>query len=116
MYCLYVVFEYTYIDINSLAQGIKFFFAPQVWFQAGTGINVCMYVYMYVWMHVSMYVLCMYVCMYVCMHAWTYIDPSLGGPMKLFLVPASDPQRPWYVVFCLWDGVYKRTLAVNRRD
>ena len=21
--------------------------------------------------------------------------------------------RPWYVLSCLWDGAYKRTLAVN---
>ena len=76
MYCLYVVFEYTYIDINSLAHGIKSFLAPQVWFQAGTGINVCMYVlYMYVYMHVCMYAcmyVCMYACMFVCMYACMY--------------------------------------------
>ena len=39
--------------------------------------------------------------------------------MKLFLVPASAPQlvyqRPWYVLSCMWDGAYKRTLAVSRR-
>ena len=34
MYCLYVGFDYTYIDINALAQGIKSFLASQVWFQA----------------------------------------------------------------------------------
>ena len=34
------------------------------------------------------------------------IDPSWGGPNELFLVPASAPR--------LWDGAYKRTLAVNR--
>ena len=38
----------------------------------------------------------------------------------LFLVPASAPrlvyQRPWYVLSCLWDGAYKRTLAVNRKE
>ena len=45
MYCLYVGFDYTYIDVNALAQGIK-----------------CMYVCMYV-------CICMYVCMYACMHA-----------------------------------------------
>ena len=46
------------------------------------------------------------------------IDPSWGGPIELFLVPASAPrlveQRPWYVLSCLWDDAYKRTLAVNR--
>ena len=46
------------------------------------------------------------------------IDPSWGGPTELFLVTASAPrlvlQRLWYVLSCLWDGAYKRTLAVNR--
>ena len=46
------------------------------------------------------------------------IDPSWGGPIELFLVPASAPrlvkQRSWYVLSFLWDGAYKRTLAVNR--
>ena len=45
------------------------------------------------------------------------IDPSWGGPIELFLVPASVPrlvkQRPWYVVSCLWDGAYKRIPAAN---
>ena len=34
MYCLYVEFDYTYINIKTLAQGIKYFLASQVWFQA----------------------------------------------------------------------------------
>ena len=48
------------------------------------------------------------------------IDPSWGGPIELFFVPASGPrlvlQRLWYVQSCLWDGAYKRTLAVNRKE
>ena len=48
------------------------------------------------------------------------IDPSWGGPIELFLIPASAPrlvyQRPWYVLSCLWDGAYKRTLAANRKQ
>ena len=48
------------------------------------------------------------------------IDPSWGGPIELYLVPASAPrlvyQRPWYVLSCLWDGAYKRTLAVNWKE
>ena len=48
------------------------------------------------------------------------IDPSWGGPIELFLVPASAPrqvqQRPWYVLSCLLDGPYKRTLAANRKE
>ena len=34
MYCLYVGFDYTYIDITALAQGNTSFLASQVWFQA----------------------------------------------------------------------------------
>ena len=47
------------------------------------------------------------------------IDPSCGEPIELFLVPASAPQRVTkavYVLSCLWDGAYKRTLAVNRKE
>ena len=51
------------------------------------------------------------------------IDPSWGGgPIELFLLPTSVPrlvylyQRPWYVLSCLWDGAYKRTLAVNQKE
>ena len=36
------------------------------------------------------------------------IDPLWGEPIELFLVPASAPR--------LWDGAYKRTLAVNRKE
>ena len=49
-----------------------------------------------------------------------WIDHSWGGPTELFLVPASAPrlvyQRQWYVLSCLWDGAYKRTLAVNQKE
>ena len=43
-----------------------------------------------------------------------------GGPIGLFLVPASAPrlvrQRPWYVLSCLWDDAYKITFAANRKE
>ena len=43
-----------------------------------------------------------------------------GGPIELFLVPANAPrlvqQRLWYVLSCLWDGEYKRTLAANQKE
>ena len=49
------------------------------------------------------------------------IDPSWGGPIELFL--SFQPvlhnrcnKRLWYVLSCLWDGAYKRTLAVNRKE
>ena len=42
------------------------------------------------------------------------------GPIELFLVLASAPrlmlQRPWYMLSCLWDSAYKRTLAVNQKE
>ena len=45
---------------------------------------------------------------------------SWGGPIELFLVPASAPrlvyQMLWYVLSCLWEGTYKRTIAVNRKE
>ena len=48
------------------------------------------------------------------------IDPSCGGPIELFLVPASAPrlvhQRPWYVLSCLWGDVHKIILATNRKE
>ena len=41
-------------------------------------------------------------------------------PWSNFFVPASAPQlvqqRMWYVLSCLWDDAYKRTLAVNRKE
>ena len=37
MYCLYVRVDYTYIDVNALAQGIKSFLVSQIWFQAIAG-------------------------------------------------------------------------------
>ena len=40
MYCLYVGVDYTYRDINALAQGIKCFLASQVWFQAVAGARI----------------------------------------------------------------------------
>ena len=52
MYCLHVGVDYTYIDVNALAQGIKSFLASQVWFQA---VAVCMYVCMYVYVCICVY-------------------------------------------------------------
>ena len=40
MHCLYVGFDYTYIDINTLAHWIKSFLASQVWFQAVAGARI----------------------------------------------------------------------------
>ena len=34
----------------------------------------------------------------------------------LFLIQRLVQQRPWYVLSCLWDGAYKRTLAAIRKE
>ena len=81
MYCLYVGVDYTYIDVNALAQGIKSFLASHVWFQAVAGartygidspattstyvsVYVCMYVCKYIFTYLFVY-LCIYICTYV---------------------------------------------------
>ena len=78
MYCVYVGFDYTYIDINALALNPfwphKFGFKPLLGLEpmapirpqlpaihATYSATKCMYVCMYVRMYV-----CMYVCTYVC--------------------------------------------------
>ena len=51
---------------------------------------------------------------------WVVRSILYGGPIYLFLVPASAPrlvyQRLWYVPSCMWHGAYKRTLAANRKE
>ena len=39
MYCLYVGFDYTHIDTNALAQGIKYFLTSQFGFKPLLGIE-----------------------------------------------------------------------------
>ena len=50
------------------------------------------------------------------MARWVVGSILHGGPIELFLVPASDPrlveQRPWYVC----DDSHKITLATNRKE
>ena len=38
---------------------------------------------------------------------WVVRSILHGGPIELFLVPASAPQL--YVLSCLWDGAYKKS-------
>ena len=92
MYCLYVGFDYIYIDINTLGQGIKSFLASQVWFKPLLGLEpiapirpqlpvsqanhsateTCMYVRMYAYMYACVCV-CLYICMYVCLCMYVYM-------------------------------------------
>ena len=37
IYVLFVCVDYTYIDVKTLAEGIKSFLSSQVWFQAVAG-------------------------------------------------------------------------------
>ena len=102
MYCLCVVFDYTYININALAQGIKSLVSSRCWgsnlwhrfarnYQPATltirpprhpcmyvcmyvcMLNVCMYVCMCVCMHACMLHVCIYVCTYVCMYVCMHV-------------------------------------------
>ena len=45
---------------------------------------------------------------------------SMVDPLSYFSFQQCAPrlvyQRPWYVLSCLWDGPYKITLAVNRKE
>ena len=62
-YCLYVGVDYTYIDLNALANGIKSFLVSQVWFQAVAGART----------YGNVSLVCMYVCVYVCISIYVYI-------------------------------------------
>ena len=66
MYCLYVGFDYTYIDVNALAQGIKSFLASHVWSQAIAGARTYGTDSPAIISHP--YHVCVCVCMYVCMY------------------------------------------------
>ena len=95
MCCLYVWFDYTYIDLNVLTQGIKSFLASQVWFQAVAGARtygtdshaitirpprhmyVCMYVCMCLSVCLSVYMsLCLYMCL--TLPLYLYVFPSIS--------------------------------------
>ena len=65
MYCLYVGFDYTYIDVNALAQGIKSFLASHVWSQAVAGARTYGTDSPAITSQPRMYV-CICVCLYVC--------------------------------------------------
>ena len=48
-----------------------------------------------------------------------WIDPSWSGPIELFLI--QPVLHDWCnkgcgMLSCMWDGAYKRTLAVNRKE
>ena len=52
-----------------------------------------------------------------------WIDPSLNGGPKVELISSSNQcsttgvtKVKWYVLSCLWDSAYKRTLAANHKE
>ena len=71
IYCLYVGFDYTYIDVNALAQGIKSFLASLVWSQAVADRIIFLSFKVVERSNTSTFI-CMYVCMNVCMYACIY--------------------------------------------
>ena len=46
---------------------------------------------------------------------WVIRSIPYGAPIELFLVPDSA-LRLVYVLSCLWDGAYKRSLASNQKQ
>ena len=44
---------------------------------------------------------------------WVVKSILHGGPIELFLIPASAPRLVYQM---LWDNAYKRTLAANRKE
>ena len=74
MYCLYVGFDYTYIDVN--AQGIKSFLTSHVWSQAVARTYTYINTYTNTYIHIYIYMcvcVCVCVCIYVCMYVCTYL-------------------------------------------
>ena len=65
--CLYVGVDYTYIDVNTLAQGIKSFLASHVWSQAVAGARTYGTDSPAITSQPRMYV---YVCVCVCVSVW----------------------------------------------
>ena len=47
------------------------------------------------------------------------IDPSLWTHWAIshyIQCSTTGIKRPWYVLSCLWDGAYKRTIAANEKE
>ena len=47
---------------------------------------------------------------------WVVGSIPYGGLIERFLIPTSAPQQDVVYTTCLWDGAYKRPLAVNRKE
>ena len=78
MYCLYVGVDYTYIDVNALAHGIKSFLVSQVWFQAVAGLEPMAPIRPQLLVSHANHSatetsICMYVCVYICIYACIYM-------------------------------------------
>ena len=90
MYCLYVGVDYTYIDVNALAQGIKSFLASHVWFQAVAGARTYG---MYVSLYVSLYV-CVYIYIYIIIFFFFFFKQSCEAPPVDFTAPYWGAHPP----------------------
>ena len=40
---------------------------------------------------------------------------KMAVPTDQASAPRLVKERPWYVLSCLWDDAYKRTLAASRK-
>ena len=107
MYCLYVGVDYTYIDVNALAQGIKSFLASQVWFQAVAGArtygtDVCVSLCVHVCMYVCV-CLCMHVCVSLCVHLSMYVCVCVS----MYVCVCVTVCACMYVCVCVCMHLYK---------
>ena len=54
------------------------------------------------------------------MALWVVGSKPNDRPFELSLAPASALRlvlhTSWYVLSCLWDGAYKRSIAANRKE
>ena len=74
---------------------------------------IVLYIYIYIYIYILMVERPLMV-------RWVVGSIPHGGPIELFLVPASSPTfgvtKVVYALSCLWNGAYKRTLAAIQNE
>ena len=117
MCCLYVGGDYTYTDINALAQGIKSFLASQVCFQAVAGAGTylwhrfshAMYVCMYL-LYVCVYkCVCVYVCVYKCISVYVCMYVCICHETRRSVFSKHISPSPLW-----WDSILHSCLCAYR--
>ena len=73
MYCLYVGFDYTYIDVNAVHRGLNPFWLHKFGFKPLLGLEPMAPIRPQVLVSHANHSVCMYVCICVCMYVCTYV-------------------------------------------